>query len=224
MIQPLERSNRTKHKFCPDLDIIRLLTSKIHNWSFRYPNSNISSNTWRASYWIVLLLHQILGFPPHISHISTHIFTINHKPHVSIKEISSTRQKGPHRWLWTAQVDNEASMEGGADVPCAMGEWWGRAARKTNWSREGTVKGAWHRRRASSPWEQLEAAMGNIKGQCPAWGDARRRPWLGAGVSSRLGRTRLASCRGETAPAAGVHGKRGRGGGVVEGAREETHV
>jgi hypothetical protein len=40
----------------------------------------------------VLLHHQILGFPPHISHISTHILTINYKPHVSIKKISSTRQ------------------------------------------------------------------------------------------------------------------------------------
>ena len=41
----------------------------------------------------MLLLHQILGLPLHISHISTHILTINHRPHVSIKEISSTRQR-----------------------------------------------------------------------------------------------------------------------------------
>jgi hypothetical protein len=45
-----------------------------------------------------------------------------------------------------------------------------RVAGKTNWSREGAVKGAWHRGRASSPWEQLEAAMGNIKGAVPSMG------------------------------------------------------
>ena len=33
----LERSNNAKRKFCPDLDIIQLLNSKIHNWSLNHP-------------------------------------------------------------------------------------------------------------------------------------------------------------------------------------------
>jgi hypothetical protein len=40
-IRPLERSNSAKRKFYPDLDRIRLLTSKIYNWSLRHPNQVI---------------------------------------------------------------------------------------------------------------------------------------------------------------------------------------
>jgi hypothetical protein len=96
------------------------------------------------------------GISPHISHISTHILTINHKPHISIKEISSIRQRD---LTDDYELHKSTTRHPWREVLLFLAErGWASSCRGEYAEQE---EPPW----AISPWEEVRAQLAAINGE-----------------------------------------------------------